>query len=246
VGFNFPIMIDTPDCGTNSDTFITSNVANDLIQADPQHNLIFSAHAYWYAFANNDSATMAAKINAVLVANIPFVLGEVANLQDDVNPCAYILNYKPLLNYCQQKKVNWLDWSWDNDVCPARQISSNGNFNSLTTYGEDIVNNPGYGLLTVSAPKSRFLLNGCSTGINDKTVENSIVLYPNPASDRITIKASGKFAGLVFSITDQTGQTVITGKLSMESTVVDVNRLTEGIYLLKVGEQRIQLFEILK
>jgi mannan endo-1,4-beta-mannosidase len=157
-------MIDAPDCGTNSDAFITSNVANDLIQFDPQHNLIFSAHTYWYGFANNDSAQMAAKINAVLAQNIPLVLGEVANFQDDANPCQYALNDKPLLNYCQLKKVSWLAWSWDNDVCPARQVSSNGNFNSLTTYGYDIVNNPSYGLLPVSAPKSQFFLNGCNTG----------------------------------------------------------------------------------
>jgi mannan endo-1,4-beta-mannosidase len=163
-GFKFPVMIDAPDCGTNSDAFITSNVANDLIQFDPQHNLIFSAHTYWYSFANNDSAQMAAKINAVLAQNIPLVLGEVSNLQDDVNPCQYVLHYKPLLNFCQQKKVSWLAWSWDNDVCPARQVSSNGNFNSLTTYGNDIVNNSTYGLLPVSASKSRFLLNGCNTG----------------------------------------------------------------------------------
>ena len=163
-GFNFPVMIDAPDCGTNTDAFITSNVANSLIQSDPQHNLIFSAHTYWYGFANNDSAQMAAKINAVLAQNIPLVLGEVADLQDDANPCQYVLNYKPLLNFCQLKKVSWLAWCWDNDNCQARQISSNGNFASLTTYGYDIVHNPGYGLLPAGAPKSQFLLNGCNTG----------------------------------------------------------------------------------
>jgi mannan endo-1,4-beta-mannosidase len=163
-GFKFPIMIDAPDCGTNTDAFITSNVANSLIQFDPEHNLIFSAHTYWFAFANNDSAQMAAKINAVLAQNIPLVLGELANFQGDATPCQYALNYKPLLNYCQLKKVSWLSWCWDHDNCPARQISSNGNFSNLTTYGNDIVHNTGYGLLQVSAPKSQFFLNGCGTG----------------------------------------------------------------------------------
>ncbi len=245
-GFNFPIMIDAPDCGANSDAFITSNVANDLIQFDPRHNLIFSAHAYWYSFANNDSAQMAAKINAVLAQNIPLVLGEVANLQDDVNPCAYILNYKPLLNFCQQNKVGWLAWSWDNDVCPARQVSSNGNFGNLTSYGNDIVNSTVYGMLTVNAPKSQFLLNGCSTGINNVNTVIDFVLYPNPASNEIFIKAGRNIIGLAFTIMDQTGRTVLTGKLINELTIVDVNHQPAGIYLLKVGEQSPRFFGILK
>jgi len=245
-GFNFPIMIDAPDCGTNSDAFITSNLANDLIQFDPSHNLIFSTHTYWYAFANNDSVQMAAKINAVLAQNIPFVLGEVANLQDDVTLCEYVLNYKPLLNYCQQKRVNWLAWSWDNDVCAERQISSTGNFINLTPFGNDIVNNPGYGLLTISAPKSEYLLNGCNTGINNLTAGNELVLFPNPATTSISIKASTNFMNADYFIINQTGETILAGKLVKEITVVNLNKLTSGIYLLRVGEKNQQLFEVIR
>jgi mannan endo-1,4-beta-mannosidase len=239
-------MIDAPDCGTNSDAFITSNLAKDLIQFDPLHNLIFSAHAYWYAFANNDSAQMAAKINAVLAQNIPLVLGEVANLQDDVTPCEYTLNYKPLLHYCQLKKVNWIAWSWDNDVCPARQVSSNGNFSTLTTYGNDIVNNPSYGLLTVNSPKSQFLLYGCSTGINTLNPVVDFVLYPNPATNEITINAARTIMGSGYTIIDQTGKTILLGKLVNETTVINVDRLTVGTYLFRVSYGSQQLFEILK
>ncbi len=245
-GFNFPIMIDGPDCGANSDAFITSSVASDLIQYDPKHNLIFSAHAYWYSFANNDSAQMAAKINAVLAQNIPFVLGEVANLQDDINPCTYTLNYKPLLNFCQLKRVNWLAWSWDNDVCPARQVSSNGNFSSLTSYGSDIVNNPVYGLMTVKEPKSRFLLNGCNTGIDGPDPVTDMVLYPNPASAEITIQAGRNLIGSGFYIIDMTGSTIVSGKIMNETTKVDINQWPEGIYLFKAGKQSHKLFVIHK
>ena len=187
-GFNFPIMIDAPDCGSNSDAFITSNLAKDLIQYDPQHNLIFSAHAYWYAFANNDSTKMATKINTVLAQNIPLVLGEIGNLQDDANPCQYVLNYKPLLKFCQLKKLGWLAWSWDNDVCSARQVSSTGNFSNLTTYGNDIVNNPVYGLLTVSAPKIQI-----TTGISELSeIKSDIKIFPNPINNKYCLSASVK------------------------------------------------------
>ncbi len=184
-GFDFPLMIDAPDCGTNSDAFITSGTAAALIAHDPKHNIIFSAHAYWYAYAGNDSLQMAGKLNAVLATNIPFVIGEIANEQDDATMCQYTLNYKPLLNYCKSKNVNWLAWVWDHDGCPNRQLSSTGNFASLTAYGNDVVNHPNYGLKSNPAAKSRYLTQGsCAliTGNIPQTPSSLLSVFPNPAS----------------------------------------------------------------
>ncbi|MFN8398107.1 MAG: cellulase family glycosylhydrolase, partial [Bacteroidia bacterium] len=167
-GITVPILIDGPDCGTNLD--VLAAVGNGLQQADPQHNLIFSAHAYWYAYANNDSSQMAAKIDNAVASGIPFIMGEVANLQDDQTLCQYQLNYSPLLQILQSRNIGWLAWSWDNDGCSARQISTNGNFASLTSYGTDIVYHPDYGLYNVSPARSLYLFNGgnCSpvTGLD--------------------------------------------------------------------------------
>lgn len=194
-GFHFPLMIDAPDCGQHSDAFITGSTAAGLISYDPDHNLIFSAHAYWYGYAGNDSIQMATKVSNVLAQNIPLVLGEIANQQDDASMCQYNLNYQPLLRYCETRKTGWLSWSWDHDGCPARQISSNGYANSLTTYGNDIVNNPDYGL-AVTAVKSKFLLNGglCEqpAGIAENELLNSITLYPNPSAGMFTIATPAK------------------------------------------------------
>ena len=121
-GITIPLMIDGPDCGTNLE--VLANVGSLLETTDPQHNLIFSAHAYWYAYANNDSLQMLTKIDYALSKNIPFIFGEVANLQDDVSLCQYSLNYSALLNICKQKKVGWLAWSWDHDGCNARQVTT--------------------------------------------------------------------------------------------------------------------------
>lgn len=188
-GFDFPLMIDAPDCGTNSDAFITSGTAAALIAHDPKHNLIFSAHTYWYAYAGNDSTQMATKLNAVLAANVPFVIGEVANQQDDATMCQYTLNYKPLLNYCKNKKVNWLAWLWDHDDCPNRQLSSTGNYANLTAYGNDVINNPNYGLRTNPAAKSKYLTQGCLptsfTSFSHATVNAS--LFPNPTNGSFEI-----------------------------------------------------------
>ena len=178
-GIHVPLMIDGPDCGTNLE--VLAQVGPSLLQIDPDSNLIFSAHAYWYSYAGNDSTQMAAKINLALAANIPFVFGEVANQQDDVSACQYNLNFKPLLRICKQKKIGWLAWSWDNDICPARQISNAGQFSSLSSYGQEMVYSPEFGLFNDSAAKSQFLISGgCFSTESKNATLNEMIVYPNP------------------------------------------------------------------
>lgn len=45
VGVTVPIMIDAPDCGQSSTELLS--IAANMNTNDPQHNLIFSSHAYW-------------------------------------------------------------------------------------------------------------------------------------------------------------------------------------------------------
>lgn len=240
-GFNFPILIDAPDCGQNSDVFITSNTATQLINTDPEHNLIFSAHAYWYAYANNDSTQMAAKINAVMSEDIPFILGEIANLQDDQTMCQYTLNYQPLLRYCEANEVSWIAWSWDHDGCAQRQMSTNGTYSSLTTYGNDLINNPDYGLNSQPAAKSKYLVEGgCSTA---SVVENTSIrleVYPNPNKGIFTVVTDQKDFGL--SCYDLLGTEVKVTNLG--NSVYQIPTLP-GVYILKIqrsGQETVSRF----
>lgn len=155
-GIETPIMIDAPDCGMNIDVF--ASVGSYLKAQDPLQNLIFSAHSYWYAFANNDSSAYLSKINNAMTSNLPLVFGEIANLQDDQQLCQYSLNYRPLLSILETKKIGWLAWSWDNDGCAQRQVTTNGNYSSLTAYGNVVLNNPVYGIKP-TAKRSKYLLN---------------------------------------------------------------------------------------
>lgn len=238
-GFDFPLMIDAPDCGQNSDVFITSNTASDLITFDPKHNVIFSTHAYWYGYANNDSLQMATKINNVTAQNIPLVLGEIANQQDDASMCQYNLNYKPLLNYCQNKKISWLAWSWDHDGCPARQLSSTGNFANLTTYGNDIINNPTYGLLSHPATKSSYLLNNktcnSTTGIKNIHQDFSISLFPNPSTGIFSINNLKEIKAI--KAFDLLGKEV--DLIQLSDNTFSINN--KGVYFIQIQTEQNQL-----
>jgi len=170
--FKFPLLIDAPDCGGSSDAFVTASTAANLIATDPEQNLIFSTHTYWYAQTNNDSSLIYQRLANVCNANIPLIAGEVANSQDDTEMCQYALNYSAVINSCNFLQMGWLIWCWDRDGCPDRQMSSDGNFAHLTTLGNDILNNSNYGWSAHPPQKSKYLTTAdCSLG--NKAINNS-------------------------------------------------------------------------
>jgi mannan endo-1,4-beta-mannosidase len=59
-------------------------------------------------------------------------------------------SYQSLLSTLQANGIGWLAWSWGPDACKERRISADGDFSRLTRYGDDIVNNPIYGLKATS------------------------------------------------------------------------------------------------
>jgi predicted esterase len=143
-GVAVPLMIDAPDCGQNLDAALQAG--NALRQHDPQHNVIMSAHAYWY---QADAAEMNNRVQRMASATFPILLGEVANKQDDGSPCTYdITSYTDLLTKCQQNDIGWLAWTWTDDWCSERRVAPGGSFSALSTYGNAIVNHADFGLAT--------------------------------------------------------------------------------------------------
>lgn len=58
-----------------------------------------------------------------------------------------LFRYQNLLaTHLPQHGIGWLAWAWYRDNCADRQMTPDGNFANLTTYGRDIVFNPIYGL----------------------------------------------------------------------------------------------------
>ncbi|GLU53504.1 cellulase family glycosylhydrolase [Dyadobacter frigoris] len=149
-GIQVPLMIDAPDCGQSLDIALQAGAA--LITQDPMHNIIMSAHAYWYA---DNAAAMEARVQQIADAAFPIVLGEIANIQDATGPCSNTIPaYKDLLQSCQNHNVGWLAWTWTDDFCEGvngRRISMNGGFTNLSTYGNTIINDPNFGLATHAA-----------------------------------------------------------------------------------------------
>jgi len=170
---HMPVMIDAPDCGTSIDALIT--MGQELIDHDPDHNLLLSVHAYWAGFDGIP------QIDSAVNGNLPIVFGEVANKQDEKvdgetqfcfydldglnqnNPPQFAFTYQSLLQLLKMKEIGWLAWSWWPDGCASRNIGQyNKNSNQYEglsePFGNDIVNHPDYGLKNSAERSSIFNL----------------------------------------------------------------------------------------
>jgi len=81
---------------------------------------------------------------------------------------------------------------------------------------------------------------------NISSIEQNISVYPNPASDLITIKVNSILLGSALVITDHTGRQVFTKKINNKLTLLNISQFESGVYLFQVGEQREQIFKVLK
>lgn len=144
-GITIPFMIDAPDCGTSSSPL--ARVAKDILNADPAKNIIFSVHTYWANYANT-AAAVKTKLDEIDNTGVCFVFGETGNWQDGNTCCVLDLNslYRIVLSEACNRNIGWLAWAYTQDCCKPREMTTNGEFNTLTPYGQDIIYNTTYGL----------------------------------------------------------------------------------------------------
>ncbi|MCB0806007.1 MAG: T9SS type A sorting domain-containing protein [Bacteroidales bacterium] len=71
-------------------------------------------------------------------------------------------------------------------------------------------------------------------GIDNLTSPFNILIYPNPASDYITLENKDPNENIHIQISDLSGKTVIEDYLTTEKITYDVSKLRSGIYLMTV------------
>jgi hypothetical protein len=85
-----------------------------------------------------------------------------------------------------------------------------------------------------------------NVGINEFTQDNLFSVFPNPAQSVINVKADNVLIGAFYSIYDNTGRVVLTGRLNTHNTTIELGNLSGGIYMLSVGEDVKQIFKVIK
>ncbi len=220
-----PIMIDAPDCGQSSTELLA--VAESMNASDPEHNLIFSSHAYWIGYAQNQ-ALVQAKLNEAQNTNVCYILGEVASTQDGSNEgeCGlYSLAalYPIILNEACTRNIGWLGWTYTLDCSSPREMTTNGEFNTLTAYGNDLVYNNVYGLKSAGGCAATTL---ATAEFNQKS---SFSIAPNPAQNTISIGGSNNIQKV--KIFDATGRLLKTIDAGFDQ--INIAFLKTGSYIIQ-------------
>jgi len=150
-GLDMPLVLDASDCGQH--LYIWRNIGEELLGKDPKNNLIFSAHTYWSSYAQIYGGNVISILNDAANWNIPILLGEIANKQDDnEGNCTLNLDILVTMQVANINNIGYLAWIWAHDNCYERQMTTNGNFNTLTDYGNTIVNTPSMGIKFAKKP----------------------------------------------------------------------------------------------
>lgn len=76
------------------------------------------------------------------------------------------------------------------------------------------------------------------------SIENTIQVFPNPASDYLTLKVNKELLYERYQLVDMYGKTVVSGKIMFDNFRLNTTGLSNGLYLLKIGTQANKKIEI--
>ena len=93
---------------------------------------------------------------------------------------------------------------------------------------------------------TNLLVSITSVGLQNLSLENDLKVYPNPTKSSITITNKTNLAGKKYIITNLVGQLVLSGKLNLDETIVNLETLQSGIYLLSIDGMNKQSIKVIK
>jgi mannan endo-1,4-beta-mannosidase len=160
-GIHTPLMIDGGNCGRDYGILLSQGEA--LVDADPDRNLIFSAHLY----DRMNGAGYGKLFADALAKKLTLVVGEFANKTPP--GCGGTLDYAALISEADKNDVGWLAWSWGDDDPSTDWNSDCGEFDMATTFSFDTLRGWGKevaislpGSIENTAVRPKSLLNGGS------------------------------------------------------------------------------------
>ncbi|MBN1414048.1 MAG: cellulase family glycosylhydrolase [Bacteroidales bacterium] len=193
-GIHVPLIIDGSNWGQNIN--ILQSEGPYLITADPDHNLMFSVHMWWppmYGYTENDIAD---EITESVNMNLPFIVGEFSQMHggctDDITP-ANSIAYKTIIRECQKNQVGYIAWSWFGNCNDLWDMSTEGTFATLYSWGLEVAVTDTNSILNTSVRPYLLVNERCDpTGLKNtpnylSTIFNLFQNYPNPFSEITTI-----------------------------------------------------------
>jgi len=125
-----------------------------MIDADPQHNLLFSLHLYadWREADKYDqtySPYDKALLGQIVDKGLPLLIGEFSDKHPDTSCGVKYMNAPKIMKIARDKSIGYLGWSWKGNGKTCMELSTildlSWNWkdsNYLTEWGKILVNDP--------------------------------------------------------------------------------------------------------
>ena len=97
-------------------------------------------------------------------------------------------------------------------------------------------NGASFGLYAALAAGGSLVALPTFTGIEDEIKKNTLIVFPNPATNSIRVSHNGLSNGLV-ELTDAVGRVVLQQNITVDETLLDVTALSNGVYGVRVVAQ---------
>ena len=109
------------------------------------------------------------------------------------------------------------------DTTASITTTQNGSYTLIVTNGNGCSSNSS-------------AINVTNVGINDiGSADSHVILYPNPASSSFTLAVDAEMIGTSYNLSDMTGRIIYSPMIEKENTIVSLDGLSSGIYILQIN-----------
>jgi hypothetical protein len=153
-GIRHTLVIDANGYGQRANTVLTQG--QTLLDADPQHNLLFSAHMYEEF---RDAQTIRNTLQRAVDQKLPFIVGEFGFQRANAPNPPIPIPYDVLLSESERLGIGYLAWSWTGNSGGVEYLdltARSGSADALSAWGDGVINGAN-GIRATAQPASIFL-----------------------------------------------------------------------------------------
>ncbi|TAL67494.1 MAG: T9SS type A sorting domain-containing protein [Bacteroidetes bacterium] len=194
-GIKCPLVIDGSDWGKNLGQL--RNTGQYLLNADSEHNLLFSVHMYWAVSDGANAAYITNEIQQSVNIELPFIIGEFSDKFNRDKGCNYETDYNTIIKLCRENDIGWLAWEWGpgneyaDPTCDIMNMTTDSYFNTLRdTWAKVVAETSPYSIQNTSLT-SKYIMNGgkCeASSVDDITnCDFGFNVSPNPFLEQTKI-----------------------------------------------------------
>jgi mannan endo-1,4-beta-mannosidase len=133
-GYKTTLVIDAPNWGQNLESII--ECGNELKEHDPQKNILFSVHMYYFW---NDPEKINAELQKAHDLSIPLIVGEFGyNYNGGNNNLKCMVDHKVVMQVCNELGIGYIPWSWTGNDEKNAWLDLSNDWKNLTWWGKEV------------------------------------------------------------------------------------------------------------